>query len=88
MAAGPDFKGPQQIEGLSLLDLAPTCQFLMEVPIAGDFDGRVLTEILADPKQALAAIDDEAEIMGPTTGYSAEEAAQIESRLKQLGYIE
>jgi predicted AlkP superfamily phosphohydrolase/phosphomutase len=88
MAAGPDFRGPQQIEGLSLLDLAPTCQFLMEVPIAGDFDGRVLTEILADPKQAMVATDDEAEIMGRTAGYSAEEAAQIESRLKQLGYIE
>jgi predicted AlkP superfamily phosphohydrolase/phosphomutase len=88
MAAGPDFKSPRQIDGLSLLDLAPTCQFLMEVPIARDFDGRVLTEILAYPEQVVEASDDEAEITGPAAGYSEEEAAQIESRLKQLGYIE
>jgi predicted AlkP superfamily phosphohydrolase/phosphomutase len=88
MAAGPDFKSRQRIDGLSLLDLAPTCQFLMDVPIAHDIDGQVLTKALADSGQAVETSDGESEISGSPAAYTEEEAAQIESRLKQLGYID
>jgi predicted AlkP superfamily phosphohydrolase/phosphomutase len=88
IAAGPSFKSGQQVSGAGLIDLAPTFHSLLRVPLSSDFDGRVLTEILAEPMDSYSEIEAPNHALATANVYSEEEAAQIESRLKQLGYIE
>ncbi len=67
--------------------------YLLGQKVPEDMDGRVLTEAF-DPqylKQHSADYAASSESPSPSdenASYSAEEAAQIEARLKALGYIE
>jgi predicted AlkP superfamily phosphohydrolase/phosphomutase len=53
VASGPAFRPGATPRGATLLDIAPTILHLLGVPVPGDMDGRVLTEIL-DPSLAPA----------------------------------
>ena len=93
VAKGPHFKRGAEIAGARLIDFAPTLLYLLDQPVPRDMDGKVLTDLF-QPEYLQAhpiRFDDEKENFqaAPTTGeYSAEEAAQVEDRLKALGYIE
>lgn len=93
IASGKPLNRGTRIEGARLVDLAPTLLYLMGQKLPDDMDGKVLTEMF-DPEflkkqsteyttSATAAAED-----SESKSYSAEEAAQIEARLKALGYIE
>jgi predicted AlkP superfamily phosphohydrolase/phosphomutase len=90
---GKPFKQGARIEGARLMDMAPTLLHLMGHKVPDDMDGRVLTEAF----EAEFAQQHAAQYAESSTGaggdaesksYSAEEAAQIEARLKALGYID
>jgi hypothetical protein len=92
IGVGPAFKPGARLAGATLLDIAPTVLHLLEVPVPGDMDGRILDEIL-DP----ALIDIQParnDDIGPHTAaggatdvYSPEDEAVIEQRLADLGYL-
>ncbi len=74
------------MEGIRILDLAPTILHLMGLPVPDDMDGRVLNEILATSRPI------ERRSASPTgeaadAGLSAEEMAEVEERLRALGYL-
>lgn len=87
-AAGAPFRRCN-IGAARLEDIAPTLLHVAGLPVPDDMDGRVLTEMLSEP---LASTPVRASAPGGTwataaTEYSAEEAAEVEERLRALGYL-
>ncbi len=87
--------GPSATAGVELSarieDIAPTILYLLGEPIPGDIEGRVLVEAI-DPT-ILDARPVEYVDVGELAGqelesYSLEEAAEVEGRLRSLGYLD
>jgi len=79
-------EGGRIVQGARILDLAPTILHLMGLPVPKDMDGRVLTEVLVTSRPV------EYQPAGPAgegvaAGLSAEETAEVEERLRALGYL-
>jgi predicted AlkP superfamily phosphohydrolase/phosphomutase len=74
------------MEEANILDLAPTIMHLMCQPVPRRMDGRVLTEIFDDP-QEITYLDETNEEVGDSQALSDEDAAQVEERLRSLGYL-
>ena len=92
LACGPAIRGGTELEQAEIIDLAPTILHLLELAIPDDMDGSVLTEMLtADYQVSHPLRHVEAAGTGPgdelSDGYSAEEAAEVEERLRSLGYL-
>jgi arylsulfatase A-like enzyme len=89
---GPALKTATEIENARLIDLAPTLLYLLGVPVPEDMDGKVLTSVFhsdflaAHPLQAGNA-SGVSETDRPS-GYTEEESAKVEERLRALGYVE
>ena len=93
VAKGPHFKKNVEISGARLIDFAPTLLYLLGQPVPRDMDGKVLSDLFKTEYLQSHPIvyDDEKEDLPTLTrggDYSEEEAAQVEERLKALGYIE
>jgi predicted AlkP superfamily phosphohydrolase/phosphomutase len=93
IARGKALKPGAQIRGARLIDMAPTVLYLLGQKVPEDMDGRVLTEAFDPQYLQQHSAEYAASSESPSPGdenasYSAEEAAQIEARLKALGYIE
>jgi predicted AlkP superfamily phosphohydrolase/phosphomutase len=93
VAKGPHFRRGAEIAGARLIDFAPTLLYLLGQPVPRDMDGKVLSDLFQPEYLQTHPIryDDEKENFqaAATSGeYSKEEAAQVEDRLKALGYIE
>jgi len=93
LAYGSAIRDGSEVTEAEIIDLAPTILHLLGLPIPDDMDGKVLTGMLTDAYQAshpLRYADTSSET-GPgedqSDGYSAEEEAEIEERLKSLGYL-
>ena len=74
-----------EIEGANIVDLAPTALHAMGLPVPGDMDGRVLTELFSDGRAvqtAEAASSESSEVV-----YTPEEEAAIQASLENLGYL-
>lgn len=90
---GKVFNPGTRIEGARLIDLAPTLLYLLGQKVPADMDGQVLSAAF-DPRflqQHSAQYQDSSEVASAAkdnSAYSADEAAQIEARLKALGYID
>lgn len=77
---------PGPVEGARIMDLAPTILHLMGLPVPDDMDGKVLTSILSfDRPVAYEHVEREAS--AAEEGLSAEESAEVEDRLRALGYL-
>lgn len=74
-----------EISGARIIDLAPTILHLMNVPVPDDMDGRMLAEALATqlPVETQAAVPSSQ----AQSDLTAEEAAEVEERLRALGYL-
>ena len=89
---GPALKTAAEIENAGLIDLAPTLLYLFGVPVPEDMDGKVLTNafqsdfLAAHPLQTGRASGTSG--TDRPTGYTEEESAKVEERLKALGYLE
>ena len=69
-----------------IMDLAPTILHLMGLPVPDDMDGKVLTPMLRLDRP----VEYERTTGGETVaeeGLSAEESAEVEDRLRALGYL-
>lgn len=95
--SGPAARQGGSVQGARLMDMAPTLLHLMGQQPAAGMDGHVLTDLFtpeylaAHPVAASAAPGSVSAVpaeVAPATPYSAEEAAQVEERLKALGYID
>lgn len=78
--------GERTVEEAHIVDLAPTILHMMGLPVPDDMDGRVLTEILSTSRpveyRSASLAEEEA-----SAGLSAEEVAEVEHRLRALGYL-
>ena len=95
VARGPNIKADSLAYGASLLDVAPTILALLGLPVAEDFEGKVLTQIFKEPVQvdSVPTFEDPHPDDGVHRGVAAEEkdpwAAQEALRqLVELGYID
>ncbi|WP_428387679.1 alkaline phosphatase family protein [Mucisphaera sp.] len=93
VAAGPGIQPGSNVYGASLLDVTPTILHLLGLPIGADMDGRVWSEILADPRQPDRVLSWES--IDGDDGQHPEEAradpgveASAVRQLVDLGYIE
>lgn len=93
VAAGPDIcRGEEgQLEGVRIIDVAPTVLYALGLPIPEDMDGRPLLEIFSQDYRAThplrytkPALADEPP---SESGYDQEDAAEMERRLRGLGYV-
>jgi predicted AlkP superfamily phosphohydrolase/phosphomutase len=97
IAAGSAFRSDATADRASLLDIAPTVLHLLGLPIPGDVDGRVLSELLhpahvATPLPSLIPAIASTAVDGLHSGsgsspYTVEDAAAIKQRLADLGYL-
>jgi predicted AlkP superfamily phosphohydrolase/phosphomutase len=90
-AYGPDIRRGVEIEGARIIDVAPTLLYALGLPIPEDMDGRPLMEIFdkdfrlshpvsyAEPQEIDAA--------SPPAEYDEEDTAEMERRLRGLGYV-
>jgi len=88
IVAGANIRPVGVLDSARIIDVAPTVLAALGVPVPSEMDGRVLVDIFRE-SPALAG-----ETGGPVwadvslvQGYSEEEAAEIEERLKALGYM-
>jgi predicted AlkP superfamily phosphohydrolase/phosphomutase len=87
---GPAFQQGATVEGSQIVDLAPTILYLADLPVPGDMDGRVLADALrpgllkANPVRYIRTEGDQA---ADEMALSGEDAAEIEDRLRALGYL-
>ena len=93
VAKGPHFKRGAEIADARLIDFAPTLLYLLGQPVPRDMDGKVLSDLFQPEylqSHPIRYDDEEENFQTPESrgDYSKEEAAQVEERLKALGYIE
>ncbi len=90
LAAGPAFR-PGRVEELSVFDLMPILLFLKGWPIADDFAGalplRLFSERLPGPPARIATYGSREAPSLESAGSTAVDA-EIEERLRALGYVE
>lgn len=92
-AIGPGIKHGAGVQGLDLTQVAPTVLHSLGVPVSRQMDGQVI-EALYEPAYLAAhpvQYMDEEPPSGPASKseevYDEEEATQVESRLRDLGYL-
>ncbi len=85
IANGPGVRRGTSITGANLMDLAPTILHLAGQPVKSEMDGRVLTEILGAP--AAVSYEETQTDLAAEAGLSADETAEVEERLRSLGYL-
>lgn len=74
-------------EAAHITDVAPTVMYLLGLPVPAEMDGRALQEILETPHEVAIAETDE-QALNAETGLTAAQTAEIEERLRSLGYLE
>ena len=85
IASGPGIRVGTTLAGASILDLAPTILHLAGLPVPSVMDGRVLGEIFKTPPD-VRYTDTQPETR-PETGLDETESAEVEERLRGLGYL-
>ena len=90
---GPSIQPGATLSEASLEDVAPTVFYAMDLSIPTAFEGRPLLEafqpdhVERHPVQIAHGEDDGQEPPSSASGYSEAEEAEVESRLRQLGYL-
>jgi predicted AlkP superfamily phosphohydrolase/phosphomutase len=91
VAVGGPVRRGERIEGIGLADIAPTTLHLLGLEIPRSMDGRVLQELCEPEYQQShpARFASEAETVDSVSEgvYSDEDEAEIEGRLRSLGYL-
>ncbi|MDY7075597.1 MAG: alkaline phosphatase family protein [Chloroflexota bacterium] len=92
IAWGKGIKRDEIVQGAQITDVAPTALYLMGVPVPGDMDGRVLTDIFDEAYLADHPIQQQRHTVieqGQTLdeAYSDQDADKVRRRLEALGYL-
>jgi predicted AlkP superfamily phosphohydrolase/phosphomutase len=88
IAHGPQVHKAREINGADILDLAPTIMHLLDQAVPRIMDGRVLQEIFTRPSE-VTYLEEAADQTGlaDSQSLSRDEEAQLEERLRSLGYL-
>jgi predicted AlkP superfamily phosphohydrolase/phosphomutase len=86
IAWGDGIRAGEIATGAHIMDLTPTILHLMRLPVPDDMDGRVLTSLLELDYPVEYQRSESAEAAADK-GLSAGEAAEVEERLRSLGYL-
>jgi predicted AlkP superfamily phosphohydrolase/phosphomutase len=91
MAYGAAVQPGLVLEGLQIVDLAPTILHLLGVPIPNQIDGRVLHEIFVDGFEPAQAVPGHAPWRSQSgesdAGLTKDEEQIVSERLRNLGYV-
>jgi predicted AlkP superfamily phosphohydrolase/phosphomutase len=91
VAAGPGIRRGLHLDGVHIVDVAPTVLYALGLPIPDDMDGRPLLEIFGEEYRAAhpvayappVAVEGDRE----APAYDDEDRAEMERRLQGLGYM-
>jgi predicted AlkP superfamily phosphohydrolase/phosphomutase len=89
LAKGPHINSKGPLEGVRIIDIAPTILYLMGLPIPKNMDGRLLVEIIQQglmtdrPPVYVDAVD----LPENAEGLSHDEEEKVMEQLRQLGYV-
>ncbi len=85
---GPDIRAAGELSQANILDLAPTIMHMLGTAVPSIMDGQVMQDIFTNPTP-ITYSDDGVEDgeASSAAGFSAEEEAQVEERLRGLGYL-
>jgi len=86
IASGAGIKGNNEISGAKIEDVAPTVLHMLDMPIDGGMDGKVLDEIFENKKE-IKKRKYETEGEGAKGKLSAQDEEAVKQRLKALGYM-
>lgn len=86
IAWGEGIRPGETVEDARIMDVTPTILHLMGLPVSDDLDGRVLTSMLSVTRPVKYERNGKAE-MGDEEDLSPEETAEVEERLRSLGYL-
>ncbi|MCB9763622.1 MAG: alkaline phosphatase family protein [Alphaproteobacteria bacterium] len=90
LAAGPDIDPKGNIQGISVLDIAPTALYAMGLPVADDFVGKPYVELFNDKYRKahpLQTIPSYGQREFSNTQKAGDNDAMLE-QLRELGYID
>lgn len=78
-----------ELEGASIIDIAPTVLYLLGVPIPCEMDGRVLKDVLSSDlmRDFPITFGEDRRYVQDRSGYSDEDEDRIREHLKRLGYV-
>jgi len=87
---GKRFKGGYEIKGSKIVDIAPTILHTMGLPVPDDMDGRVLADAFVEDVKVIVSKTKTVEQVSTSEKdpYSKTESAEIEKRLRGIGYLE
>jgi predicted AlkP superfamily phosphohydrolase/phosphomutase len=86
---GPSFSEGTWVDDPNIIDITPTLLSILGLPIPDDVDGRVLKEsFAADFKPEILWKEAQTFQASEGEGFSAAEQAEIEERLRGLGYLQ
>jgi predicted AlkP superfamily phosphohydrolase/phosphomutase len=92
MAWGPRVQHGVRVQGATMLDIAPTVLYALDLAVPDNMEGRVLSDVLDPALVAARPLRREPALAGPDASsegaYSAQEQTGIAGRLAALGYIE
>jgi hypothetical protein len=95
LATGPSIAPRGELDGLRLLDVPPTILYLLDLPVPSFFDGQVLQQAFDPAYLRVHPIQTQEWTPGPSPaaqgeqlGFSEAEEAEIEGRLRGLGYLD
>lgn len=85
---GAAFEQGATIDGARIIDLAPTILHILGQPVPEDMDGRVLSEALsAELRGKSAAVSAATAASQTQVDFTDAEQAEVEERLRALGYL-
>jgi predicted AlkP superfamily phosphohydrolase/phosphomutase len=88
IGSGAAFANGAAVNSARIIDLAPTILHILNVPVPEDMDGRVLTDALAPELRAQATqVGAAAATATAQVDFTEEEQAEVEERLRALGYL-
>ena len=88
IVSGPDFVSGSVIDDADIVDLAPTILHLLGESVPKTMDGQVLQKAFRSASEISYLEEDQASgIMAESQALSADEEAQVEERLRSLGYL-
>lgn len=90
-ASGPSFQAGRRLEGLRIIDVAPTILRVLGLAAPPHTEGRVPEGLLVQEVESRTVKNLQSVVPGGpgggSGGYSEEDARQVEERLKGLGYL-
>jgi len=84
---GPEVRNGAQIEGVKIVDLAPTLLHIFNVPVPEDMDGRVLKEIFTENSSLAQREVTLQKSIEAGWGNESETDREVKERLEALGYL-